>query len=238
MAEGQTASKKNLPFRPIDYPRAQFTVSQSTHTFGDINMRIIHAKRRKETATPPSYCRAWVEISRDHKLVHRIYYDDFEPVGYKYGVFLPSKQPSRDYFVLVKEGDYDGRLLLLDREGKLTNILGGSFFVASGTFLVSVYSSDEAGLAVFDLQAHKLILQTTDIPYVQEWYKDGQGYFFTESEWSGASGEPHEKPGIGHRLNLKKAKVDEIAITASQLKSATPVKYDFDPRTYDDCVSK
>lgn len=235
---GQLAPKKNPPFRSTEYPKAEFAVTQSMHTFGDITIRILHVKRRKQSATPPSYCRAWVEISRDQKLVRRIYYDDFEPVGSKYGVFLPVTQPSPDLFVLVKEGDYDGRLLIVDQEGKLTNTFGGFFFFASERFLVSNYSSDEAGLAVFDLQAHKLILQTTDLPYVQRWYKDRAGYFFTESEWSGTSAEPHEKQGTAYRLNLQKAKIEEITITPSQLKSAARVKYDFDPRSYEDCVSK
>lgn len=237
-AAAQIVRKTDLPFRPADYSKVKFAVTQSSHELSNLKIRIIHVKRRKESATPPSFCRAWVEISREQKLVLRIYYDDFEPVGYGYGVFVPEEQPSSDYFVLVKEGDYDGRLLVLDREGKLTETLGGSFFVAEGRFLVSDYSSDGAGLAVFDLQAHKLMLQTTDLPYIQQWYRDAAGFFFTESEWSGTSGKPHEKQGIAYRLSLQKAKIEKITINQSQLKSATLVKYDFDPRRYEDCVSK
>lgn len=235
---GQTAIKKTLPFRRSDYPKSEFQVTQKTHIFGEINIRIIHAKRRQGSAAAPSYCRAWVEIIRGEKLVRRIYYDDFEPVGYKYGVFVPARQPSPDYFVFVKEGDYDGRLLMLDSTGKIADTLGGSYFVASGRFLVSQYSSDEAGLAVFDLDAHKLILKTTEVQYVQQWYKDSAGYFFTESEWSGKNGEPHEKPGIAYRLNLQQRRVIKTNMGSTELHSATAVSYDFDPRDYEDCSSR
>ena len=235
---GQSANKKVLPFKLGDYPKSEFQVTQSVHSLGGLKIRIIHVKRRMRSATPPSYCRAWVEISQGDTLVRRLYYNDFEPVGYKYGVFVPTKQPSPDSFALVKEGDYDGHLLLVNSAGDVTDTLGGSFFVARGRFLVSQYSSDEAGLAIFDLEAHKLILKTTDIPYVENWYKDSTGYFFTESEWSGASGEPHEKPGAAYRLNLRQGRIVKTDIGASKLQSATPVKYDFDPRKYQDCVSK
>lgn len=235
---GRSADRNGPPFNAADYPRSELQVTQSTHLLGSVGIRIVHAKRRKESATAPSYCRAWVEITRDGTLIRRMYYPEFEPVGDKYGVFAPAVQPSTDYLILVKEGDYDGRLLLLNKSGEVTDILGGSFFVAGKRFLVSEYSSDSAGLAVFDLESHKLELQTTKIPYIHKWYKDSLGYFFTESEWSGASGVPHEKTGVAYRLNLERGKVDQIETQPAKLKAASEVKYDFDPRQYEDCVSR
>jgi hypothetical protein len=234
----QSSDKKTPPFKPADYPKTEFQVTRASHALRDIKIRIVHVKRRKESPTPPSFCRAWVEITRGGTLVRRIYYGDLEPVGYSFGVFVPAKQPSPEYFVLVKEGDYDGHLLLANSAGDVTDTLGGSYFVARGRFLVSRYASDEAGLAIFDLEAHKLILRATDIPYVENWYKDNTGYFFTESEWSGTSGVAHEKAGVAYRLNLSQGKIVKTDISPSKLKSATAVKYDFDPRQYQDCVSK
>ena len=235
---GKVVEKKSQPFRPSDYPRTEFRVTQSIHTIGDIKIRIIHAKRRRENVTPPSYCRAWVEISRDQKLLKRIYYADFEPVGYKYGVFVPAKQPSDHYFTLVKEGDYDGRLILASRSGAITDTIGGSYFVVGGRYLVSQYSSDEAGPAVFDLQVGKIILQTSDIPYIQRWYRNSRGYFFTESEWSQGSGEPHEKSGVVYRLDIQERRILKTAMNAAGVKSAKVVDYDFDPSRYENCTSK
>lgn len=237
VAVGQSRPEKVPAFHFSDYPKSEFQVTQTTHILGEISVHIIQAKRRRGSATVPSYCRAWVEVARNEKLIRRIYYDDFEPVGYKYGIFVPAKQPSSDYFVLVKEGDYDGRLLLVDKSGHVTNTFGGSYFVANGKFLISQYSSDEAGLAVFDLEAHKLILRTGDVPYIERWYKNGGGYFFTESEWSG-SGEAHEKAGIAYRLNLQQGKISAVNMDLTVLHAAFPVKYDFDPRQYADCESR
>jgi hypothetical protein len=235
---GQSSAKRNPAFNPADYPKSEFLVTQTVHTFGAVKIRIIHAKRRKEVETPPSFCRAWVDITRGESLLRRLFYNDFEPVGYSYGVFVPAKQPSPDYFVLVKEGDYDGHLLLVNGSGKITDTLGGRFFVtADRRFLVSEYASDLAGLAVYDLAQGRLILHSTDVAPVQNWYQDREGYFFTESEWSGNSGEAHEKPDLAYGLDLKHVKIIKSSLSPQRLKSASPVKYDFDPRQYDDCTS-
>lgn len=235
----QSVAQKSLPFTPRDYPSAAFKVTRTSHALGDLTIQVIHAKRRTASASAPRYCRAWVEVSRGEKLLRRVFYGDIEPVGYSYGVFVPAKQPSADYFALVKEGDYDGHLLLVDKQGVVTDLLGGSFFVTTGgKFIVSEYSSDSSGLAVFDLRAHRILLKSKEIPYIQNWYKDRAGYFFTESEWSNGSGSPHEKPGLAYRLDLNGRKVAKISKDPEQLKSAARVNDDFDPRQSPDCVSR
>ena len=239
VAMGQSAASENPGFNPKDYPEAEFQVTQSTHMFEGIKIRIVQARRRKTNATPPSYCRAWVYVSGGAENLRSLYYGDIDPVGGGYGIFVPAEQPSSEYFVMVKEGDYDGHLLLFDKQGQVTDLLGGFFFLASdGRFLVSQYSSDESGLSVFDFQRHRPLLQSKDIPYIENWYKDDLGYFFTEAEWTGASGYPHEKPGVGYRLDLKEGQVVPTSVTASELKSAVRVKYDFDPRQSRDCMTK
>jgi hypothetical protein len=233
------AAQKAPAFTPRAYPSAEYKVTRASHTLGDVTIQVIQAKKQKPNESAPSYCRAWVEVSRGEKLLRRIYYSDFEPVGYSYGVFVPARQPSADYFALVKEGDYDGHLLLVDKQGVVTDLMGGSFFViADGRFIVSQYSSDSSGLAVFDLQAHRPLLQSKEIPYIQNWYKDGSGYFFTESEWSNGSPYPHEKPAVAYRLDLNGRKVVKISMEPQRLKSATRIEDDFDPRRFPDCVSR
>jgi hypothetical protein len=239
IAIAQRAARRNLPFRPADYPKSEFGVTQSSHDLGAVKIRIIQAKRRKPSAKAPGYCRAWVNVIRGG-ITPSIFFDynDLEPVGYSYGVFVPRKQPSSDYFLLVKEGDYNGRLLLIDTSGRVTDIIGGSFFIADARFLVSEYASDSSGLAVFDLRAHKLLMQSKDVPYVQDWYRDSKGYFFTESEWSGNTGQPHAKPGVAYRLDLEKGKIVKVDVSAPAVKAATRVTEDFDPTQYADCTSK
>lgn len=228
----QAVAQKVPTFSPRDYPSSQYLVTQASHTLGDVTIQIIQAKRRKPDGSAPHFCRAWVDVSRGEKLLRRIYYSDMEAVGASYGVFVPAIQPSADYFALVKEGDYDGRLLLVDRQGVVTNLLGGFFFVtADGRFIVSQYSSDETGLAVFDLQAHRTMLQSKEVPY-QNWYKDGLGYFFAEDD------SPEEENTAIYRLNLKTAKLLKSTIDPKRLQAAHKVRFDFDPRQFSDCVSR
>jgi hypothetical protein len=235
----QLAAQKAPAFAPRDYPSVEYKVTRASHTLDDVTIQIIQAKKQKPNRSAPSYCRAWVEVSRGKKLLQRIYYGDMEPVGYSYGVFVPAKQPSADYFALVKEGDYDGHLLLVDKQGVVTDLMGGSFFVtAGGRFIVSQYSSDSSGLAVFDLQAQRPLLQSKEIPYIQNWYKDGSGYFFTESEWSNGNPYPHEKPDVAYRLDWNGRKVVKSGMDPQRLKSATRVEDDFDPRKSPDCDSR
>lgn len=235
----QLAAQKAPAFAPRDYPSTEYKVTRASHPLGDVTIQVIQAKKRKPNGSAPSNCRAWVEVSRGEKLLRRIYYGDIDPVGFSYGVFVPAKQPDADYFALVKEGDYDGRLLLVDKQGVVTDLLGGFFFVtADGRFIVSEYSSDESGLAVFDLKVHRLLMQSTEIPNFQSWYKDRSGYFFTESEWSNGSPYPHEKPDVAYRLDLKMRKVVKSGMDPQRLKSATRVEDDFDPRKSPDCVSR
>lgn len=235
----QLVAQKVPAFVPRDYPNTKYQVTQTSRSLDGVTIRIIHTKKRKPDGSAPNYCRAWVEVSRAEKLLRRIYYRNIEPVGYSYGVFVPTKQPSTDYFALVKEGDYDGHLLLVDKQGVVTDLLGGTFFVTDGgRFLVSQYSSDSSGLAVFDLNAHRLLLKSTEIPYIQNWYKDGSGYFFTESDWSNGSPYPHEKPDVAYRLDLNGRKVVKSESDAQRLKAASRIDDDFDPRQSRDCVSR
>jgi len=234
-----TSAEKVPAFTPRDYPSAKYQVTQSSHELNDVSIRVIQVKKRKPDGSAPSYCRAWVEVSRGKTLLRRIHYSDFEPVGFSYGVFVPLKQPSADYFALVKEGDYDGHLLLVSREGAVTDLLGGFFFLtADKRFLVSEYSSDSSGVAVYDLQAHRLVFQSKDVPYIQKWYRDSSGYFFTESEWSNGSPTPHEKRDSVYRLDLSARKIVKASVDPKGLQSATRVGFDFDPRQLKDCTSR
>ena len=177
---------------------------------------------------PPHYCRAWVDVLKGEQLVKRFYYDDIEPVGFSFGVFAPKQQPAPDYFMVVKEGDYDGRLVLVDKQGTAIDLPGGFYFVTRDKkFLVSRHSSDEPGLTVFDLGNHRVTLQPKGMFDGNSWYHDKLGYFVTD----------YENPGNAGRLDLRNHRLVEIKVSESDLKKATKVQYDFDPRKKEDCTS-
>lgn len=97
-----SVAEKVPAFSARDYPSGKYQVTQSSHELNDVSIRVIQVKKRKPDGSAPSYCRAWVEVSRGNRLLRQIYYADFEPVGFSYGVFVPSKQPSTDYLVLER----------------------------------------------------------------------------------------------------------------------------------------
>jgi hypothetical protein len=111
----------------------------------------------------------------DDKIYKRI-----EAQGGLAAVLVPIQQPSKDYFVLVKFGDYDGNILLVDHVGMIRTIRGGNFFITDDQrYLVSPYDSDCAGLTVFDLKEDSLIYDKTcendaafnENSFYGHWYK-------------------------------------------------------------------
>jgi len=160
-------------------------------------------------------------------LVKRFFYGDIEPVGFSFGAFVPKNQPD-GYVAVVKEGDYDGRLLLIDREGKVVDLEGGFYFVtADKNFLVSEYSSDSPGFSVVDLVGSKVILQPKDAPEIGGWYRDSEGYFFME----------YEGGGKAQRVDMSNRRMSKTVVSKAHKKNATKVRYDFDPRSKNDCVA-
>jgi hypothetical protein len=157
----------------------------STFKFGDVEIRIregyiidtireipqyIHSHINTHYAdvydTIPAYtdtertCKASFEVRRGSKTIYSRRYDTVEALGGWAGLYLPKKQPLSDLFIVIKEGDYDGRLFLVERNGKVFNLPGGmTIFIAPDTsFLVSDYSTDgPGGLTVFDLRKRKVI---------------------------------------------------------------------------------
>ncbi len=158
-----------------------------------------------------------------------------DPAGSSYGLFVPPSQPSPNFLLALKLGDYDGRLLLVDQQGNLTNLPGGSYFMdRQRNLLFSEYYSDASGLAVVDLNSSRVLFQSTQIPPIQQWYQKGGDYFFTESEWK-KSGSPMEKPGVLHIFDFKTQRLVKEKISADFLKGAEKVSYDFNPKKAENC---
>src|SRR6266404_2667634 len=102
----QAVAQQVQRFDPKAYPSGSFRISRHEYPHGEVTVRIIQAKRVGAfSSEAPSYCRAWLEVRSD-RLLKRVYYDDIEPLGFSYGIFVPKRQPLADFFLAVKEGDY------------------------------------------------------------------------------------------------------------------------------------
>jgi hypothetical protein len=213
------------------------TVTKASYKHGEVTIRLVQVKS-DESDRFRFLCRAAARIEKQGVVLDEIYYDDIDAVGDSFGLFVPRKQPSPNFFAIVKCGDYDGRLFLIDKKGKKLDLIGGLYFVTEdGRFLFSEYHSDVEGFAVFDLKEGRVLFSSAqgprdyqELPWIYQWYQSPKGYLFTE-----AMGEK-EKKGVIHIFDISKCRIVTRFIDISQVKDARKVQYDFDPRDYADCL--
>jgi len=223
IAFGQNSKK----FNASSYPAGSYKISRQDYPFGSFTVRIIQVKGLNDETTNPSYCRAWLQVRSGGRIVRQAYFNDIDPVGADYGIFLPEKQSIPNYFVALKEGDYDGRLLLLAKDGSLTDLPGGAFFLTPDRrYLVGSHDSDYQSPFVIDLSNHRLVINGSkeNLPSVDQWYRDRYGYFFTVLNNDGDSPKPIRNKLEIYRLNLAKLKFTKSTIAVAQLKSARKVQ--------------
>lgn len=226
------------PFIAKQYPSDDFSVSQTDFKHGNVLIGIIEAKRiSKKYDEQPYLCRTWLEVKRSNKAIYQKYFDDIDSAAFSYGLFIPKKQPPSPYFAVVKNGDYDGRLFLVSKDGKVFDLMGGFYFITGNKrYLFSSYASDASGLVVFDLLAGRVVFSSDKLPgYEHQWYTKDGDYYFTASAWDEKSGMPHEKAGTAYCYDFKAHKIIEKRISSSEIADSKKVVYDFDPRGYEDC---
>jgi hypothetical protein len=224
------------PFIPDEYGKHDYEVSSRSIEHGDVVLLVREVKGIADRGDSPRLCRAWFEVVKGKQQIFKRYFDDIDAVGFSYGLFIPKTQPPSPFFAVVKNGDYDGRLFLVHKGGKVFDVLGGRYFMTQDKrYLFSEYVSDGAGLTVFDLHANRVVFSSQKLPYIHQWYvKDGE-YFFTESEWASASGGPREKERVAHFYDFETNRIVEKNIESSEVKRAKTIEYDFNPREYEDC---
>ena len=235
-ASGQQSKR----FDPKAYPAGSFKISRKDYPLGNFAVRIIQVRKVDDrNDSPPSLCRAWVEVRSGGRILRQIYFDDIDAVGGDFGILLPEHQPLNDYFVALKVGDYDGRLLFVGRDGSLTNLPGGGYFLTPDKrYLVSSHASDYESLVVVDVAHLQIVIdgEKEKLPNTGDWYLDNDGYFFTEYDYTGQLSKPHQTTVAITRLDLKHLKVKREEIGAERLKSMHRIEYDPWKKS-EDCAS-
>ncbi len=228
------------PFSLEQYDQKQYRISQQDIKQGELLLRIIQAKKLSRNTESPRNCRAWFDVIKTKESIFQKYYDDINPVGFSFGIFVPNIQPPSPYSVIVKNGDYDGRLFLVRQDGKVYDLMGGFYFITKDKrYLFSEYASDAPGLVVFDLTSGLTVFSSDKIPYIHQWYIKGDEYFFTESEWIPANlGKPTEKAGVAHFYDFKAHQIISKYMISADARVAKVLAHDFDPREYGDCVAE
>jgi len=243
MPETSSIGNENIP-NPVteeaEQRIAELSFSECTYIHGSIKIKIVQTKKLidkfKETENRSFQCSAFIELSKGTNIIKRFNFRKMHPVGYHYGIFVPKVQPASEYFILIKLGDYDGRILLIDKDGVLKNLPGGLFFITENKrYLFSQYSSDDSSFLVFDLHLGKIVYTSTDIPYIHQWYCKNGRYFFTVSEWVSNSPLPIENRNIIYAYDLISHTLSKES-GAPWLQGASKQFYDFHPKEYINCL--
>lgn len=192
------AQQKNehiKPFAAKDYPAKWYDIRYDSSNFKEFAIKVIHVLNvnykpdidiTNMKDDPNNFtCRGWVYIknNKTQKVVDTLYYADMLGGGGCSGIYMPSIQPRTDYFVVVKNGDYDGHLIIVDSLGNVTIEKGGGNLQISTDkrYLFSNYNSDIQAATIFDFNKHKTILTADSVlngseePVIMDWYfKDNQ----------------------------------------------------------------
>jgi hypothetical protein len=181
LSYGQTIDKF-VPFNVKDYPKDKYHLMSNSFKLRNLIIRI----RQVSPLQPLDYnsidnsffyCRAWLTVSKDNKPIYQRFFKSIEPLGGCSGLFIPSIQPRKDYFVIIKYGDYDGRIFIIDSLGNVSDKIGGSFWLSNNKrYLFSEYNSDLYGLTVFDFSCGRCLFSDTTRLYFNKWYFQDNKY--------------------------------------------------------------
>jgi hypothetical protein len=234
-------SQEDSTFRPYvaaDHDAKRFRVTRRRFTHGEASIELIQALKVARDKQSPFSCRAWLTVSVAGRPVFRRYYDDIDPVGAEYGLFVPSTQVPAPFFAVLKIGDYNGRLFLIRTDGRVFDLEGGLYILsADRRQVLSEHHSDASKLIVFDLATSERVFESGELPAIHHWYELNGSYLFTESEWRQQDqGNAHEKEGVAHRYHATAHKIIRQTGAGADLRAARRLKYSFDPRDYPSCT--
>lgn len=239
-------------FPPIPELAPEYVkVTTRDYSHGGLKIRVTNGKtdllatRDLRPRFRPDCCAGWFSIFKKGKEIYRHVNSEFEPVGGAYGFFVPTKQPSERLFVIVMCDEYDDRMFIINKAGRLWNVSGSSYFVTKDKrYIVAGEAADLSGITIYDMNAEIVAYSTfgetgidlgEELPfYPYRWFHSKKlGYFCTESTWvKGEFQEPHETL---HVLSIETGAFTSVPFDQAEFDKATPVLWDFDPGEYAQC---
>jgi len=177
---------KYLVFSKSDYPSDKYSIKADTFSFRDLKIELTQVKLTdyKNADNTSVFCRIWLTVMRGSVIIDKLFINDCEAVGGCSGIFASPEQQLKDYFILSKFGDYDGRIILIDISGKINSYFGGQYYLSlDNKFLFSTYNSDLAGLTVYDISQNKVLFTSDSIStYLANFYFYDKNYFAIVSD--------------------------------------------------------
>lgn len=202
---------------------------EQEYKHGDVTI-IVHQQNDKEHS---DLCNGMVRVNGPGKVeVYTRLFSKMEAVGDTAGLYIPEMQPLREYFLVVKLGDYDGRLLLIGRKGGVLDLIGGAYVLAkNGRYLMSDYHADLSGLAVFDTQQGKVVFNASNLPHFYSWYRAEGRFFFTESDRG------YEKSSVIYEYDFNAHRIVKLQ-SGKGGRVLKELSFDFNPRKKGQCGGK
>lgn len=212
-------NKQNLQFNKTYYPASKFVNIADTSYLGQVKI-IANMSHPIKNSDANFSCRSWLAILKNNKVITRKFYD-IEAVGGCAGLYKPTIQPCKNYFILSKFGDYAGQTLIVDTNGKLTILTGGAFSISTDKhYLFATYDSDVSGITIYDLKNKKIILskESSGEERFNEFYFE-DGTYFVSMEHNDTS----KEMSVG-KLDIKNKKITVVKKPNSFLKNKLKLK--------------
>ena len=227
----QDPAKEPPPFIPSRYDSPNYHVSRARRNLGDLTIWLwqvaaAHPDNRVK------YCSSWIEVRRLRRLEHRLYFAQQDPSDPPYGLFIAPMELLPDHLAVVKLGDGDGHLILIHKNGRVTDLDGGTFFLdREQQWLYSQHLSDVSGLTVYDLREDRVLFQTLAVPRAARWYRSGRDYLFTRLQMDGRT----EDRDHVFLVRPREKEVVEQPASADFFSGLRPVHLDFAPAAEGAC---
>ncbi len=171
-------------FVPTDYAASDYKTKIQSIPFNNLTIKLIKINHKGYENENAFYCRAWLKVIRNDSTIDSLYFDNITAGKGCAGLYMDNKQPDPNHFILTKFGDYDGRTLIINKQGQIKNITGGKYFITRDKrYLFSIYESDLSGIAVFDFRYDKLTYSNNAFTSkLTEWYFQEGRYFSLDQE--------------------------------------------------------
>jgi len=133
--------------------------SSKSYSFNDLQIVLEQDKKQDITQV----CNAKLTVYKDGTVTDE-YKAQTESVGSGQGISSPNY--TNNHIIFVKHGGYDGRTILVNKNGQVINVTGGlNFYDEKGKKLILQSTSDIVGISVFDLESEKLLLEVSDLDF-------------------------------------------------------------------------
>lgn len=218
----------SLPFQDVEHPTPvdstkfngpNYIVTQREIPIGKRVIKLLQVKARKADEAV-NYCSTWFELWNGTHLEKQYAFEKIEPVGGDYGLF-PRRSPHPGYVAITKSGDYDGRTLFVNTEGKAVDVLGGRYVLIAGRYAIVESSiAEEGNVRLFDFTRAEVSGKLTPNGEIFGWYRKGQRYFYTVYE---SDGEDKERAWV---VSLHPFEQHPTANVSQLLRGATRLAYD------------